>query len=299
MISLGVLVFGGRMLNFGVSSVSSQWLSEAVAYPNNRWDTLGLADKIYVVSLPRRADRREQMDVLRNALGLEWAYVDAVECTDPVVYRLLNCVQMQRNYTMENGVSDGTSLKPEGSPTKSTFRWPDDIDSLALSDKAIRPYGSDLWSSHSDLNNSEDCILPDRDSEVHGPDSPLLCATQNDNVSAYTPGLPDYRILGPSKIACWHSHLSVIRRTVDEGIRGVTVILEDDIDMEWDIRQRLASVWRSLPKSWDVVFLGKSRKPGKGPRINSTADTLPRSLLVQRIVPPPTSGDPKRFHVGS
>jgi GR25 family glycosyltransferase involved in LPS biosynthesis len=38
---------------------------------------------------------------------------------------------------------------------------------------------------------------------------------------------------------------------------GVSLVLEDDIDMEQDIRQRLASVWSALPHTWDIVFLGE------------------------------------------
>ncbi|KZT64019.1 hypothetical protein DAEQUDRAFT_733160 [Daedalea quercina L-15889] len=36
----------------------------------------------------------------------------------------------------------------------------------------------------------------------------------------------------------------------------VSVILEDDVDMERDIHDRLREVWRSLPDDWDIVFLG-------------------------------------------
>ncbi|KAJ3861601.1 hypothetical protein EV359DRAFT_66348 [Lentinula novae-zelandiae] len=36
----------------------------------------------------------------------------------------------------------------------------------------------------------------------------------------------------------------------------ISIILEDDIDMEKDIRRRLHRIWVNLPDDWDVVFLG-------------------------------------------
>ncbi|KAG6808602.1 hypothetical protein H0H92_003577 [Tricholoma furcatifolium] len=34
------------------------------------------------------------------------------------------------------------------------------------------------------------------------------------------------------------------------------IVLEDDVDMERDIQQRLQSVWSFLPSGWDIVYLG-------------------------------------------
>ncbi|KAH7877754.1 uncharacterized protein C8R40DRAFT_1095048 [Lentinula edodes] len=36
----------------------------------------------------------------------------------------------------------------------------------------------------------------------------------------------------------------------------ISIILEDDIDMEKDIRRRLHRIWIDLPDDWDIVFLG-------------------------------------------
>jgi GR25 family glycosyltransferase involved in LPS biosynthesis len=190
---------------------------------NDNWDA-----NIYVISLLRRTDRRAQMETLRVALGLRWTYVDATDAEDEVVPKILNRVKMQRN------LSSGT------------FYWPQDIDDLATQDGPLPPpFGSDLWLG---LENETSLDAP----------SPLVCATQDDVVLPYEPGLPDYRILSAPKIACWHSHLSVIRRVANSDDKhGVSLVLEDDIDMEQDIRQRLASVWSALPRSWDIVFLGE------------------------------------------
>ncbi|KAE9389983.1 hypothetical protein BT96DRAFT_926178 [Gymnopus androsaceus JB14] len=75
--------------------------------------------------------------------------------------------------------------------------------------------------------------------------------------------------LTPARVACWYSHLMVLRRIVERNNayyelspgrntsnEHISVIFEDDIDMEKDIRQRLARIWHVLPSDWDIVFLG-------------------------------------------
>jgi GR25 family glycosyltransferase involved in LPS biosynthesis len=91
----------------------------------------------------------------------------------------------------------------------------------------------------------------------------LTCAHEDNAILPFTLDLPEYQLLTPAKVACWNSHLSVIRRiaegdgkTLPTEEQDVSVILEDDVDMEWDIRERLASIWTLLPAGWDVVFLG-------------------------------------------
>jgi hypothetical protein len=34
------------------------------------------------------------------------------------------------------------------------------------------------------------------------------------------------------------------------------IVLEDDIDMEFDLEKRLRSMWPALPNNWDIVMLG-------------------------------------------
>jgi hypothetical protein len=234
---------------------TSQYLFPSVRHSDisSRGDTLGLAANIFVISLPRRVDRRKEMEALREVLGLQWTYVDAIESTDEVVTKILDRVQSQRRTTY-NETNDGHF--PTQSTTKRVFRWPDDIDLLASSREPLQP---DLWFSAfsgpgATLNPTLDHYSPS-DLSGNAP-APLMCATEDDIVMPYVSGLPDFRILTAPKIACWHSHLSVIRRVANNE-QKVTLVLEDDVDIERDIRQRLASVWGLLPKTWDIVFLGK------------------------------------------
>jgi GR25 family glycosyltransferase involved in LPS biosynthesis len=213
--------------------------------PNTaRAHTLEVASKIFVISLPHRNDRRQKMEILRKALNLRWTYVDAIESSDERVDLIIDRVREQRH---DHGNRTDDLLAP--------FRWPDDIDPLAASGEALEPSGSDLWtlSPLSELTgNAKNYSRQDLAS------TPLLCNTQNDTVTPHVPNLPEYRILSPAKIACWCSHLSVIRQVANERKPEVTIVLEDDVDMERDIRERLGSVWNLLPATWDIVFLGQT-----------------------------------------
>jgi GR25 family glycosyltransferase involved in LPS biosynthesis len=200
-----------------------------------RSDTLSVAVQIFVLSLARRTDRREQMERLRRALGARWDYVDATEASDEKVNNILGHVRWQRAQQLQGD----------------DFRWPDGIDSLVASDDLLQPTGSDLWATSGIPDDWEPSQAIDA-----GP-TPLLCATDNDTVIPYVSDLPEYRILSPAKLACWYSHWSLIRRIANGKEPGTTIILEDDIDMEKDIRERLGSVWALLPAGWDIVFLGR------------------------------------------
>lgn len=252
---------------------------------------LGVASNIYVVSLPHRTDRRAAMERLKQALELDWTYVDAVPSGDPSIVDVLERVRRTRFPPGE--LQDDLPQQ---------FAWPDilEIDALVHSSMPLDLAGSDIWAKSPDDTNffSDSSVWPpnkrgleqsldDLDGilEAHlpetafGPDiAPLTCATRN-NITGpeFTPSLPPYMILTPAKVACWMSHLEVIRRIANSVApdtlasapsgnavvtsynplsRGVGIVLEDDIDMERDIQARLQDVWTALPSEWDVVFLG-------------------------------------------
>lgn len=45
-------------------------------------------------------------------------------------------------------------------------------------------------------------------------------------------------------------------RKIADGEDEVAIILEDDIDLEWDLERRLRYLWQFLPSDWDQVMLG-------------------------------------------
>src|SRR5882762_9458484 len=83
--------------------------------------TLGIASEIFVVSLPRRADRRDQMEILRVALDLQWMYVDAVESTGTEVENIMTRIIMLRGMETSRRKDVGN------------FQWPQNIDALSSS----------------------------------------------------------------------------------------------------------------------------------------------------------------------
>lgn len=195
--------------------------------------TLNVASRIYVINLPKRTRRRLDMERLRYTLGLDFTYVNGTEANEDVVHKIMRHVAAFRTLT---GSRDNSF--PPG------FEWPRDVDALVELESPLDMKGSDLWLA-------DDIDFPDSPSH-----EPLTCASNDYNLEPYSPHVPPYRLLTKERVACWHSHWRVIR-TIADGKDDVSLVLEDDVDMELDIRHRLLGVWGSLPTAWDIVFLGE------------------------------------------
>ncbi|TCD68581.1 hypothetical protein EIP91_010369 [Steccherinum ochraceum] len=224
--------------------------------------TFGLFPRVFVVSLPQRSDRREDMEMLRRTLSLNWTWVDATSANDPVVTAILDEVELLRAQT-----------NPSSSESRASFDWPDDF-SAGSREFPQTLQAHDLTSSTAkSLSGSQNTAtsLPSAapsdaviSLSIHPDDvkPPLTCANRNFiSGPPYTPSLPSYMHLTRAKIACWYSHMEVIEAIgsdvgVDDECGDVALVLEDDIDMEKDIKERLHALWPSLPPQWDVVFLG-------------------------------------------
>lgn len=185
------------------------------------------------------------MEKLRETLGLQWTYVNALESTNDLSHKIWEWVLRIR--TGEPRIlneADPSSTNPP--PGRMSFAWPDDIDRLELSRAPIDLWSRTIWSTPAGTINST-------------PYHPIACATRDFNVANSTLGLPDHLILTRARIACWHSHMTVIQsiaNKADPFLDGAYMILEDDIDMERNIISESMSLWDSLPKSWDIIFLG-------------------------------------------
>ncbi|KAJ7159687.1 hypothetical protein C8R46DRAFT_1001914 [Mycena filopes] len=207
---------------------------------------LPIPSRTYVISLARRKDRFAEMERLRTRLGLRWNYVAAEASHSPLVARILSSV---RNTTI-----------------KLPFQWP-----------RPTPAKLDRWSLDTDNTPPPPSALA---LEQH---PPLTCATEDFTLSPYCPRTtPEYKILSPSRIACWHSHLSAIQRAAASTPmpdKAAALILEDDVDIEADVKERLRSVWNLLPPDWDIVFLGhcwsnESHYPALGHRFPRAPATV-------------------------
>ncbi len=201
--------------------------------------TLGVMSEIYVVSLTQRTERRQEMERLRKYLGLRWAYFPATSNDSSVIHAIMQRVKILREECEKNG-------------TNCNFAWPGDLNSSASS---MRPLN--LWSSDFLTPASLQLLA---ETWLSNPVRPLTCTTKDFHIPRYDPKLPLNRLLTPARVACWHSHLSVIQLiSNEEGLDpwSSVLVLEDDVDMESDIKSQLRNLWPLLPPDWDIVFLGK------------------------------------------
>lgn len=207
--------------------------------------TLGVFDRIYVINLAARDDRRRVMSDLERAMDIEFTWHNATFYEEDVVSRIMGRL---RRWRIENVV------EPQNEETRDpnrpyVFRWSEDV--FEESDDALGVRGADLWSLEEEERHLE--------KETTSDNRTVLLDAYDEDGQRFGK-IP----LRPSQIACWHSHYSVLRR-IAEGNDEVALILEDDIDMEWDLEHRLSVMWPFLPQDWDVVLLGHcmSREFGK------------------------------------
>ncbi|EIW86155.1 hypothetical protein CONPUDRAFT_114287 [Coniophora puteana RWD-64-598 SS2] len=211
---------------------------EAVHSNNDRYATLGVATHIYVISLPRRDDRRIQMEWIRRTQNITWRVLDAIDSDDPVVVSIMDGVARERS----------RYPAPE-------FHWPSDINALSLSSVPISASVAEPW----DALTSDTSLTPQAFFNASATYGNLTCASGDTSIPDYSSTLPDYKLLTPAKVACWYSHVHAIRTFVERNAlttNGVAVYLEDDIDLDKNIRHHLKDLWPSLPAGWDIVFLG-------------------------------------------
>ncbi|KAK7694147.1 hypothetical protein QCA50_001327 [Cerrena zonata] len=240
-----------------------------------------LASSVHVVSLPNRADRRNGMEKLRAGLHLNWTYNDATPSDD---FNIETLTQNLIKFRHESSNPPGSLVY--GSPP-GHFLWPVDFDNSTSASidatqrrRTIPPnYGDSFAGSRgqsssatasSSLGASLGLLAPESSLDSLGFAIPLTCATENNILGVpYAADLPKHMILTPAKLACWYSHAQIISRIgslkpyedppqndSSSGCVDVTLVLEDDVDMERDIQERLAAVWETLPDHWDILFLG-------------------------------------------
>lgn len=249
-----------RHISVGIEDWRSYWM-----FRNSSHQQMSHAlafSKIHVISLPRRADRRAQMDLLKDALRVDWTYMDAVEANSSAVTTILRQVYILRSQLLGYGnkhVQDHAIFP--------LFDWPRDIEDVIHSQGPLRPFGADFWTlppSRGSIDLATHAPTVDPHVSAHIPSAqpvaavdppPLACASGNNASATFSPNLPLYRRLTAAKVACWHSHFQTIR-DVANGEHEAVLVLEDDVDIEYDMDRRLQALWGALPRDWDIVYLG-------------------------------------------
>ncbi|KAL8283553.1 hypothetical protein RQP46_005656 [Phenoliferia psychrophenolica] len=211
--------------------------------------TLGFSH-IYVLSLPHRTDRREDMRKLARALGLEISFIDAAKKEEPffqwIAERVAE-VRIKRRALM----AAARKVKPEklgglavGSVWATPFQDPHTREPFPLLPDARYPSGN--WTSHLELAHSTGTL------------SSLVPSTPDLNI---TDVLWDKREWLPTRqvndgvMSTYWGHTRVLKHIVEAGDESA-LVLEDDVDLEWDLERLWARIARKLPKDWETVHLG-------------------------------------------
>jgi Glycosyltransferase family 25 (LPS biosynthesis protein) len=248
-------------MKFDIHSYSYQQQSTPPTFSNVSLDVIS---NIYVISLPRRTDRHLQMDRLKDVLHMNWTYKDAYDANASVVTHILRHVHALRSLWVPQ--PQPSDVRLQHGRIVATFDWPHDLEGGIYSQETLQSSGADLWtlpSSHSLSDLAVPVETADPYSFAHSEASSvsdstsLACASGNNVFATFSPNLPLYKRLTAAKVACWYSHFQVIRGIANGGDQAV-LVLEDDVDIERDLKKRLRPLWDALPNDWDIVYLGTS-----------------------------------------
>ncbi|KAE9402229.1 hypothetical protein BT96DRAFT_563797 [Gymnopus androsaceus JB14] len=223
--------------------------------------TLGVFQRIWIITLETRQDRQDHMRALAEALNLSFTYHFARDpyhnATDrQTLEDVANFVLWERHQVeyKDPPITDTlTRLFP--------FEWSEDAQPGSIA--RLRPddiQGADLW------------LLPD--SDPRKPTIPssfpryILSSDENGHLDQTKGEKPPFVVwqdnalvegidtrLDPPITACWLSHYEVLRKIAESEDEGPQLIFEDDVDFEWDLQQRLYQILPKVP-GWEVLFLG-------------------------------------------
>ncbi|KAF7332662.1 hypothetical protein MKEN_00149100 [Mycena kentingensis (nom. inval.)] len=218
-------------------------LMKPVSLPPPTLNMLPVASRTLIINLERRTDRRESMEVLRAGIDPEsaWTYLPALESRAPWTVRVLHRIRELREAIFATYPSNRWVYDTDG-PRKLIelpFSWPDPMP------------------PHHPHNHSDpfDEVALERD--FPSPKDPFPPLTWAEKDYALVPWLPDEPLhLTRSVVACYRSHVAALEVAAQQTDGAPTLIMEDDVDVEVDIRSRLDRVWGALPDDWDMVYLG-------------------------------------------
>lgn len=237
--------------------------------PSFRSPTLGFSH-IYVLSLPKRIDRRERMSKLAKALGLHFTFVDATSKDSNFIRwigeRTAEIRRLKRKLLADTfalpdahvgGMMIGSMWLEPSLPDLMPFARSQDplkggelerIRPLKFSDPAVDRYHGQDWVSWFESQDVDTLV----------PDDPQFNITE----ALWDPlERIDSRQMNSAALATWYSQTRVMQKILDNRDE-MSLILEDDVDVEWDIGRIWPNVLKHLPRGseterpWDVTFLG-------------------------------------------
>lgn len=234
--------------------------------PHSR--TLGIAQKIYVIGLARRADRRAHMNKLMEAMDLDVVWHDALDLHDGLVTNILERVRWARAQSRighEKEVPDPQGLR---------FAWLPDVGS----DAPVPPQaGVDMWFLPNGTPKGLKPLPPPPSPDTRPP----VLRTAGEDI--LIPG----EVITRAQVSCWYSHYQVLL-DVARGDSEVAIVLEDDIDMEVSTTQLGVCAASAFKPTQSLRTVG----PGKTPSSNVAAPSQRLGHCHARYVLPTRISSP-------
>lgn len=202
--------------------------------------TLGFSH-IYCISLATAQDRRQRMEKLAKALGVELTFVDAMSPTAPILRWIAERVVEVREKKIKVLVTSRKMAAGEiggggvGSPWllgREELRA-DGLKEERLDGRDWVTYLEEEEDSHPAYFEGDGAVRLDLDSWI-AKSLYDLRARKDEQLNAAT-------------LATWKSHISALQLMKRNGDQDA-LILEDDVDWEWDLARLWASAKRRLPE---------------------------------------------------
>lgn len=208
-------------------------------------------DHLYVLSLPWRTDRREQMSKLARALGVEITFVDAVSKEEPFIRWIAEqavVVRKQRLRLMSKarkepidslgGLTVGNTWLQQTADREGDVPFPE------LKTPSFPGFKNWIdYLEHHDVAGTLDELVPE---------NPTLNVTE----ALWDPvELIAGRQVNEGVISTFWGHTRAMQQILRNGDKSA-LILEDDVDVEWDIERMWSRIHRRLPDDWDAALLG-------------------------------------------
>lgn len=216
--------------------------------------TMGF-DHIYCISLPERFDRRQTMEKIANALGVRLTFVDAISKTDPLIGWISEKAFEVRREKIQQLASQ-SGLRPDqigGMGVGSiwlTVNGGDRANQEPLRDVRL----PSLNGFHPELGgkNWVDYLWSVTDHDLLRPMDPNFNVTEA--MWDHKERIPQ-RQINSATVSTFYNHVKTVR-LIRENQDQSALVLEDDVDLEWDLERRWRTIQRRLPLDWETVFLG-------------------------------------------
>ncbi|KAM0747280.1 hypothetical protein T439DRAFT_329028 [Meredithblackwellia eburnea MCA 4105] len=205
---------------------------------------------IYVLSLPHRTDRRDDMLKLASALGITITFIDAAVKDEPFFQWIAERVAETRKERVAlmaktrrvkpsklGGLGIGSVWVSQGQDTSGRVPFPPMLDDR---------FPSGNWLTHLEEFHSEGRM------DELAPSTPEVNITEL--LWDHREWLP-LRQVDEGVMSTFWGHTRVLKAIVENEDESA-LVLEDDVDMEWDIERMWSRMRRKLPVDWDTVHLG-------------------------------------------